>query len=41
MFEAQGITWADGSINLGIIKESLRELALKIESKRNQVRNYS
>ena len=31
-FEAQGITCADSSINDSIIKETPRELALKIES---------
>jgi len=31
MFEAQGILWVDGLV-LDLIPESLRELALKIES---------
>ena len=34
MFEAQRIIWADGLVNPGVIKESPRELALKIESKK-------
>ena len=32
MFEAQGISWVDGSVS-DTMKESLRDLALKIESK--------
>jgi len=31
-FEAQGITWADSPVNNLMIKETPRELALKIES---------